>query len=88
MPQGTLLDPLVFLTYISDIQNVCHNIDIDIMLFADDTKCWINVVARATSPALKPHASVIDLQRRAFYTVSQKTSHIWLAITLTHVNGV
>jgi len=22
-----------------------------------------------------------------YYTVSEKTSHLWLAITLTHVNG-
>jgi len=26
-------------------------------------------------------------QSKEMYTVSQKTSHLWLAITLTHING-
>jgi len=32
---------------------------------------------------------ISSVRRRlgAFYTVSQKTSHLWLAITLTHMNG-
>lgn len=59
MPQGTLLDPLLSLTYISDIQYVCHNIDID-------RSCCLQMtpsagLTYATSPALTAHASVIDL---------------------------
>jgi len=28
-----------------------------------------------------------NMRRYVTYTVSQKTSHCWLAITLTHING-
>ena len=33
------------------------------------------------------HTSAHDVALVRIYTVSQKTPHLWLAITLTHVNG-
>jgi len=40
-----------------------------------------------TSGTAIPHMFPWSLWQRCPYTVSQKTSHLWLAVTLTYVNG-
>ena len=41
VPQGSVVGPLLFLSYINDITNCFTNNDINLVLYADDTNIFI-----------------------------------------------
>jgi mannose/fructose/N-acetylgalactosamine-specific phosphotransferase system component IID len=46
VPQGSILGPLLFILYTTNIVNIASNYDILIHMYADDTQLYINLVTK------------------------------------------
>ena len=88
VPQGSVLDPFLFLVYINDIVNDINN---DIRLFADDTSLFVVVendhAAAATSltedlNAISNWAKILTVQ---FNLQKQKILYLVEGIWSTHL---
>ena len=59
VPQGSILGPLLFLTFINDLSHgVCHGSSV--ALFADDSKCFRPIYSRADALDLQTYISSLD----------------------------
>ena len=60
VPQGSILGPLLFLTYVNDLPSSISSPFVCISLFADDTKCFSVVESPADACAFKTEARNVE----------------------------
>ena len=60
VPQGSVLGPLLFLFFISDLPNFCHTVDVILELFADDLKAMSDNPAALEASLVKLELWVLE----------------------------
>jgi len=53
IPQRSVLGPLLFITYINELADICIHDETDIYLYADDAKMYKHVFSKADQDQLQ-----------------------------------